>query len=102
MQDLDSYQDPNQRLFDNSLNFKKIGYFSYDANHATDYQAREMKSVFLDVTTQYLKFVFYQPYENRYNIFDQVGVVSITVLGEPHLSTEEAVAHQIKYGSSGM
>jgi hypothetical protein len=51
-----------------------------------------MKSVFLDVpSTQYLKFVFYQPYENRFNIFDQVGVVSIQVLGEPHLTTEEHI-----------
>jgi centrosomal protein CEP104 len=78
----DPYDDA-QRIFDNALNFQKVGYFSFDANHSSEYQAREMKSVFLDVNTQYLKLVCYQPYDNRYNIFDQIGLVSIQVLGEP-------------------
>jgi centrosomal protein CEP104 len=55
---------------------------------ATDYQAREMKSVFVDVTTQYLKLVLYQPYANRLNLFDQAGLVSIQVLGEPIITVD--------------
>jgi centrosomal protein CEP104 len=56
---------------------------------ATDYQAREMKSVFVDVTTQYLKLVLYQPYANRLNLFDQAGLVSIQVLGEPIITVDQ-------------
>lgn len=52
-----------------------------------------MKSVFVDVTTQFLKFVLYQPYGNRLNIFDQVGLVSIQVLGEPLITIDEAIMH---------
>ena len=43
--------DPEYSEFDNSLNYQKIGYFSFDDNRASDFQAREMKSVFVDVTT---------------------------------------------------
>jgi hypothetical protein len=45
--------------FDNGLNYQKIGYFAFDDNRASDFQAREMKSVFVDVTTQFIKFVLY-------------------------------------------
>ena len=63
--------------FDGDLNYAKIGYFHFDDNQSSDFQAREMKSVFVDVTTQYLKLVLYQPYQNKMNIFDQVGLVSV-------------------------
>ena len=65
-----SENDPDHSEFDNTLNYQKIGYFSFDDNGASDFQAREMKSVFVDVTTQFLKFVLYQPFGNRLNIFD--------------------------------
>jgi centrosomal protein CEP104 len=36
-----------------------------------------MKTIHVDVLTQYLKFVIYQPYENKLNLFQQVGIISI-------------------------
>lgn len=56
--------------FDSDLNYSKIGFFKFDDNMSKDYSTREMKSVFVDVTTQYLKIILYQPYTNRLNIFD--------------------------------
>ena len=90
-----SEQEPD---FDGQLNYQKVGYFQFDDNQSTDFQTREMKSVFLDVTTQYLKFVLYQPYQNRMNIFDQTGLVSVSVLGDPIITVDQQVEQYQKYG----
>ena len=47
----------------------KIGLFSFEDNKSTDYKARELKAVKFDIFTQYIRLIFYQPYENKLNIF---------------------------------
>lgn len=44
---------------------------------------REMKTVHLsDIYTQFVKIDLYQPYDHPHNIFQQVGLVSVSCIGQ--------------------
>ena len=55
------------------------GYLSLDSNERSKYQARELKSVYLDCTGRYLKFLVHRCYINRHNLFNQVQMDSVTI-----------------------
>ena len=56
-------------------------YISLSDNEKTQYQARELKSVHVDAVGTFLKIVIHKNYINRHNIYNQVGIVAINVLG---------------------
>jgi len=62
--------------------WKRLGYLSLDDNSRSDYQARELKSVYIDCTGSFLKLLVHKCYLNKHNIFNQVGIVAINILGE--------------------
>ena len=53
-----------------------------DSNEKSGFQARELKSVFVDSITLLLKIVFHRCYVNKYNLYNQVGIVAINCIGE--------------------
>ena len=63
--------------------FKRLGFMSLDSNERSQYQARELKSVYIDATGRFLKFKVHKCFVNKYNLFNQVGIVAINVLGAP-------------------
>ena len=63
--------------------WKKLGYLSLDPNERSNFQARELKSVFLDSPALYMKIVFHKCHLNRYNLFNQVGLIALSIYGEP-------------------
>ena len=62
--------------------WKRLGYLSLDNNEKSGYQARELKSVYIDVNTHFLKVVLNKCHVNKYNMFNQVGLIAINALGE--------------------
>eukprot|EP00439_Symbiodinium_sp_Y106_P086689 s548_g35.t1 len=64
------------------LSFKRLGYLSLDSNERSQFQARELKSVYVDVSAQYMKILFHKCHVNRYNIVNQVGLIALNCLGE--------------------
>ncbi|CBZ25697.1 conserved hypothetical protein [Leishmania mexicana MHOM/GT/2001/U1103] len=62
--------------------FKRLGHVSFSNNAASDYQARELKTVGLQRCCTYLKLVLRNPHPNSYNMFQQVGVVALAVHGK--------------------
>ena len=62
--------------------FKKIGYLSLDSNERSNYQARELKTVYTDYFCTRIKFMFLRCYSNPLNIYNQVGLIALNVLGE--------------------
>lgn len=62
--------------------FKKIGYLSLDSNERSNFQARELKSVYIDHECQKIKLVLHKNYTNKHNTFNQVGIISVNVNGE--------------------
>jgi len=64
------------------VQFKRLGYLSLDNNERSQFQARELKSVYVDVSAQFLKLVFHKCHVNRYNIVNQVALIALHCSGE--------------------
>ncbi|XP_069466353.1 centrosomal protein of 104 kDa [Ambystoma mexicanum] len=72
-----------------SERFRRLGYVSLSDNEKTGYKARELKSVYVEAVGQYLKLIFHKNYVNRYNLYNQVALVAINIIGDPVDYNEE-------------
>ncbi|NWU93815.1 CE104 protein, partial [Upupa epops] len=66
-----------------SERFHRLGYVPLSDNEKTNFRARELKSVYIDAVGQYLKLIFHKNYVNKYNLYGQVALVAINVIGDP-------------------
>jgi centrosomal protein CEP104 len=64
-----------------SANFKRLGYLSLDNNERSSYQARELKTVYIDQSGRFIKLLIHKNYVNKQNMFSQVGIVALNLLG---------------------
>lgn len=65
-----------------TAHWKRLGYLSLDSNDRSSYQARELKTVFIDNIGKFMKFVINECYMNKVNTHNQVGIVAVSLLGE--------------------
>ncbi|XP_045404646.1 centrosomal protein of 104 kDa [Lemur catta] len=70
--------------------FRRLGYVSLCDNEKTGCKARELKSVYVDAVGQFLKLIFHQNHVNKYNIYNQVALVAINIIGDPADFSEES------------
>eukprot|EP00918_Siedleckia_nematoides_P094152 GHVU01206723.1.p1 GENE.GHVU01206723.1~~GHVU01206723.1.p1 ORF type:complete len:476 (+),score=96.77 GHVU01206723.1:70-1497(+) len=84
-----------------SAAFRRLGYLVLDANARTKYQARELKSVHVDVTTKFLKLLIHQSHPNPVNQFNQVGLVAVSVWGYPPRSGGDSLVNDDSPTSEG-
>ncbi len=84
-----AFPDLKSALPNLELKFKKLGYLSLDPNERSGFQSRELKTVYVDVPCLYLKIVFQKCHVNKYNLFNQVGLIAIGVFGEPLNNNKE-------------
>uniref|UniRef100_A0A671L7Q1 Centrosomal protein of 104 kDa n=1 Tax=Sinocyclocheilus anshuiensis TaxID=1608454 RepID=A0A671L7Q1_9TELE len=61
----------------------RLGYVSLSDNEKTVFRARELKSVHVDAVGSYLKLTFHRNHVNQYNIYNQVALVALNILGDP-------------------
>lgn len=64
-----------------SAKFKRLGYLSLDSNERSNYQARELKTVYVDADGRFVRFIVHQCFINKYNHFNQVGIIAVNFLG---------------------
>ena len=64
-----------------SANFKRLGYLSLDSNERSSYTARELKTVFVDHSGNYVKLLIGENHVNKQNIYNQVGIVAVSLMG---------------------
>ncbi|XP_040285257.1 centrosomal protein of 104 kDa isoform X2 [Bufo bufo] len=69
--------------------FRRLGYVALSDNEKTGYKARELKSVYVDAVGQYLKLIFHKNFSNRYNLYNQVALIAINIIGDPVDENEE-------------
>lgn len=62
--------------------YKKLGYLSLDSNERTDFKARELKSVYIDSFCLFMKLLFHKHHVNKYNLFNQIGIIALSAYGE--------------------
>mmetsp|Transcript_16128 Transcript_16128/g.44039 ORF Transcript_16128/g.44039 Transcript_16128/m.44039 type:complete len:886 (+) Transcript_16128:261-2918(+) len=63
--------------------FKRLGYLSFDSNERSNHQARELKSVHVNVPAFYIRLVVQRCHVNKLNIYNQVGLIALNLIGEP-------------------
>jgi hypothetical protein len=66
----------------NKCDFKRIGYLSLDSNQSSDYKARELKKVKLDVTCCFVRLTLHRNHINTKNLYNQVGLIGVQFIGE--------------------
>ena len=66
----------------NTAIYKRLGYLSLDSNERSNYQARELKTVFVDQRANYIKFRIQKNYINDENSFNQVSIMAVTFSGD--------------------
>ncbi|KAM4703358.1 centrosomal protein of 104 kDa [Rhinophrynus dorsalis] len=79
-----------------SERFRRLGYVSLSDNEKTGYKARELKSVYVEAVGQYLKLIFHKNYPNRYNLYNQVALIAINIIGDPVDFNEENTSSREK------
>lgn len=65
----------------NEIQFKRLGYLSLDSNERSGFQARELKSVYVDSSAVLLKLILHKCHLNNFNIFNQIGLVALNCIG---------------------
>ncbi|XP_008572784.1 PREDICTED: centrosomal protein of 104 kDa isoform X1 [Galeopterus variegatus] len=70
--------------------FRRLGYVSLCNNEKTGCKARELKSVYVDAVGQFLKLIFHQNHVNKYNIYNQVALVAVNIIGDPADFSDES------------
>lgn len=65
-----------------SLHFKKIGYFMLSNNESSNFQSRELKTVYIDSDATFLKLILRKPHMNSVNLFNQVGIIAVIFFGK--------------------
>ena len=66
----------------NDCTFKRLGYMSLDNNERSGHRARELKSVYVDAQCSFMKIRLHKCYINKFNLYNQVGLIAVNVLGE--------------------
>nr|XP_055024570.1 centrosomal protein of 104 kDa [Misgurnus anguillicaudatus] len=61
----------------------RLGYVSLSDNEKTGFRARELKSVHVNAVGTYLKLIFHRNHVNQYNVYNQVALVALNILGDP-------------------
>ncbi|XP_045109405.1 centrosomal protein of 104 kDa-like [Portunus trituberculatus] len=61
--------------------FSLLGHVKLSDNKHSDFKARELKSVSLECSGVFLKLVLHRNHVNKFNLYNQVGVVGVNVLG---------------------
>ena len=64
-----------------TANFKRLGYLTLDSNERSQFQARELKTVYVDCPGTFVKLLLHKNYVNPQNIYNQVGVVAVNLMG---------------------
>ncbi|XP_073759553.1 centrosomal protein of 104 kDa isoform X2 [Callorhinus ursinus] len=70
--------------------FRRLGYISLCDNEKTGCKARELKSVYVDAVGQFLKLIFHENHVNKYNIYNQVALVAVNIIGDPADFSDES------------
>lgn len=52
---------------------KRLGYLSFDSNERSNHQARELKSVHVNVQAYYVRLTIHRCHVNKLNIYNQVS-----------------------------
>ncbi|XP_074654970.1 centrosomal protein of 104 kDa-like [Tubulanus polymorphus] len=71
--------------------YTRLGYVALSDNEKTGFKARELKSVHVDAIGMYLKLVIHKNHVNKHNLYNQISIVAINVIGDEVKSDPDSV-----------
>ena len=71
----------NTKIIPSKFIYQNIGFIKLSSNKENQYKSRELRKVYLNVNTEYIKLKIHRNYDNDLNMFCQVGIVSLDIYG---------------------
>ena len=71
----------NSRLIPSEFMYENIGFIKLSSNIESNYKARELRKIYININTEYIKLKIHRNYTNNLNMFCQVGIVSLDFFG---------------------
>ena len=71
----------NSRIIPSDFMYENIGFINLSSNIESNYKARELRKIHINVNTEYIKLKIHKNYSNNLNMFCQVGIVSLEFFG---------------------
>ena len=86
----------NKNLKEVSSGFllQNIGFIKLSSNVESNYKARELRKIYININTEYLKLKIHRNYLNNLNMFCQVGIVSLEFFGIENIKSEILKEHE--------
>ena len=69
------------KLIPSEFNYENIGFIKLSSNAENNFKSRELRKIYINVNSEYLKIKVHRNYSNNLNMFCQVGIVSLEFLG---------------------
>ena len=74
------YPPENEEVKTNT-EFKSIGYVKLSSNKNTNYKARELRKIYINIVTKQIKLIVHKNYSNIKNLYYQVGIEALDFYG---------------------
>ena len=74
--------DKNINLIPSDFMYENIGFINFSSNAENKYQLRELRKIYININSEYLKFKIHRNHNNNLNIFCQVGIVALDIFGQ--------------------
>ena len=71
----------NSRIIPSEFDYQNIGFIKLSSNVDSKYKSRELRKIYININSEFLKLKIHKNYENSLNMFCQVGIVSLEFLG---------------------
>ena len=71
----------NSRLIPSEFMYENIGFIKLSSNTESNYKARELRKIYININAEYIKLKIHRNYINNLNMFCQVGIVYLEFLG---------------------
>ena len=77
---------------DNSVRWRRLGFFSLNSNERSNFKSRELKTVPVNIKANMLKLILLENHINARNPSNQVGIMRIELFGDqPNVSSRAPV-----------
>ncbi|KAM3185458.1 hypothetical protein ACTXT7_006310 [Hymenolepis weldensis] len=76
----DSYEDDTFNM--DTSTFQRLGHVELSNNEATDFKARELKSVYIDAKGTYFQIFLYKNFANTENPHNQISIIALNFIGD--------------------
>ena len=69
------------KLIPSEFNYENIGFIKLSSNAENNFKSRELRKIYINVDSEYIKIKVHRNYSNNLNMFCQVGIESLEFLG---------------------